>query len=226
MEAKIKRQQALVGVRRAMVLAATRELFTQVGVDKVSIREIAKRAGYTPGAIYAYFSGKKELLGALLEESLQQLEDSVSAVKSGKAKGDKLPQARASAWFAYFVAHPHELDLVLLLLRPRKTPNGKAAFGATVPARLRQSLTSCGEALQAMGVDPAVVRPEMDALMAHGMGLLMVHHSAPLPPPARSAQDLFDDYVQQMVLRVLPDAGVDSAHKGQAATTAQVDLFA
>jgi AcrR family transcriptional regulator len=34
------------------------------------MREIARRAGYTPGAIYSYFASREEVYAALLGESL------------------------------------------------------------------------------------------------------------------------------------------------------------
>src|SRR5690625_2226711 len=67
------RHQALVDKRRALILDAAKSAFIELGMDKASIREIARRAGYTAGAIYSYFDGKQALYGALLEESLQRL---------------------------------------------------------------------------------------------------------------------------------------------------------
>ncbi|HMM74010.1 MAG TPA: helix-turn-helix domain-containing protein, partial [Rhodocyclaceae bacterium] len=64
-----RRHQALAEVRRELVLDAARSAFFELGMEKASIREIAHRAGYTPGAIYSYFASKEEVYGALLAES-------------------------------------------------------------------------------------------------------------------------------------------------------------
>ena len=51
METRLLRRQALTETRRALVLDAVRAVFQEHGLDGASIREIARRAGYTPGAI-------------------------------------------------------------------------------------------------------------------------------------------------------------------------------
>ena len=45
-----QRQLAMSDTRRALVLDAARSVFAEKGVEGASIREIARRAGYTPSA--------------------------------------------------------------------------------------------------------------------------------------------------------------------------------
>lgn len=52
---------------RAELLAAAAEVFAEKGYDRAGVAEIARRAGYTTGAIYGRFSGKAELLLAAIE---------------------------------------------------------------------------------------------------------------------------------------------------------------
>jgi AcrR family transcriptional regulator len=78
LNAKLQRQQAMVNTRRAMVLDAARAVFVESGLERMSIREIARRAGYTPGAIYAFYDGKQALLAALLEEILDRVGQAVA----------------------------------------------------------------------------------------------------------------------------------------------------
>src|SRR5258708_15048952 len=66
------RQRVLVDARRALLLDASRAAFFELGLEKTSIREIAKRAGYTPGAIYSYFASKEEVYTALLWHTLNR----------------------------------------------------------------------------------------------------------------------------------------------------------
>ena len=79
--ARSVRKQAVTGVRRSLVLDAARSAFIELGLEGASLREIAKRAGYTPGAIYSYFASKEEVYGALLAESLERLNERVSAAE-------------------------------------------------------------------------------------------------------------------------------------------------
>lgn len=77
--------------RRALMLDAARSVFERLGIEGASIREIAKQAGYTPGAIYSYFENKEAIYGALLAESLERL----NAVSMRQAW---TPPARPICW--------------------------------------------------------------------------------------------------------------------------------
>ena len=52
---------------RDRLIAAAAEVFAEKGYDGAGVAQIAKRAGYTTGAIYGRFSGKAELLLAAVE---------------------------------------------------------------------------------------------------------------------------------------------------------------
>ena len=52
---------------RAKLIEAAAEVFAEKGYDRAGVAEIARRAGYTTGAIYGRFSGKAELLLAAIE---------------------------------------------------------------------------------------------------------------------------------------------------------------
>lgn len=72
--------------RRSRIIDAAEEIFSQKGLIRARIAEIARRAGVTDSVIYQFFSGKEDLLfsipaermphqTALLEESLQGIRD-------------------------------------------------------------------------------------------------------------------------------------------------------
>lgn len=52
---------------RVKLIAAAAEVFAENGYDGAGVAEIARRAGYTTGAIYGRFTGKAELLLAAIE---------------------------------------------------------------------------------------------------------------------------------------------------------------
>jgi len=56
--------------RRKELLEVSLRLFSENGYDATSIRDIAKEAGITEGLIYHYFEGKKDLLKAIVQESV------------------------------------------------------------------------------------------------------------------------------------------------------------
>jgi AcrR family transcriptional regulator len=89
--------EARESTRRA-ILDAALDLFITLGYGQVSIRNIAARVEYSPGAIYGYFDSKDDIFYALAEEGLRdlgarELADSPSA--------DPVEDVRASAWRLY-----------------------------------------------------------------------------------------------------------------------------
>jgi AcrR family transcriptional regulator len=55
------------------ILDAARDLFVAEGYHNVSIRKIAERIEYSPGAIYSYFPSKDDIFFALAEEGFRLL---------------------------------------------------------------------------------------------------------------------------------------------------------
>ena len=95
------RQARLLEARettRRAILDAALDLFITHGYGEVSIRNIAARVEYSPGAIYGYFSSKDDIFYALAEEGLRdlgarELADAPSA--------DPIDDVRAAAWRLY-----------------------------------------------------------------------------------------------------------------------------
>src|SRR5215203_4625465 len=106
MEARLQRQLNLSQTRRALVLDAARAVFEEHGIEGASIREIAKRAGYTPGAIYSYFDSKEAIYGALLSESLDRLNAAVDNAQPHDGSPGARLQAKALGWFGFYAENP------------------------------------------------------------------------------------------------------------------------
>src|SRR5690606_8905056 len=69
--------EASIDPTRDQLIAAAGAVFAEKGYDGAGVQEIARRAGYTTGAIYGRFKGKAELLLAAIEahtnDELEQL---------------------------------------------------------------------------------------------------------------------------------------------------------
>ena len=92
-----RHQQARATTRRA-ILDAALELFIADGYAQVSIRNIAVKVEYSPGAIYSYFTSKDEIFFALAEEGFRIL----GAKGITRAPSDNpLDDVRAAAWRLY-----------------------------------------------------------------------------------------------------------------------------
>jgi AcrR family transcriptional regulator len=57
------------GTTRDRILAAASELFSRVGFDATTVKDIAREAQLTDPALYYYFESKRDILAALLLES-------------------------------------------------------------------------------------------------------------------------------------------------------------
>lgn len=64
---------------RQAILEAALALIQSSGIDGWSMRELADRVDYTPGALYRYFDGKGALLAAITDEAMQELHDRLAA---------------------------------------------------------------------------------------------------------------------------------------------------
>jgi len=58
---------------RTGVLAAAREVFAESGYHRASLEAIARRAGFSKGAVYSNFESKDDLFLALLEPEADQM---------------------------------------------------------------------------------------------------------------------------------------------------------
>ena len=202
MEAKAQRQQAMADSRRALVLDAARSVFETLGIEGASIREIAKTAGYTPGAIYSYFENKEAIYGALLNESLERLNAEVDAAGiEAPSAADRL-KAKADAWFGFFAAHPRDLDLGFYLVRGMRPRGLTAELNYKLNDRLHDALRPCEAALQDMGLGVEEALRENTSLFAHGVGLLLMQHTGRIRMFGQDASVLFEAYVLALVERL------------------------
>lgn len=63
---------------RKKIIKATEEIIKDQGLDKVSIRKVAKKVEYTPGSIYQYFDNKDALIYELMKDGYQRIIDAIS----------------------------------------------------------------------------------------------------------------------------------------------------
>lgn len=197
---RLDRQARANGVRREQLLDVAQELIDAQGLDGFNMRVIARRAGYTAGALYAYFDGKEGILLALQRRVLDRLADAVQGVKTprtsrgarssatgtqdakapsaiGLGVAQQLYLARSLAWWRRLAQDPGGLQL--LLLRPSLV----AAVAAPVahdplsgPAAtlgdLEAVLQPCRDSLLACGLDETEAYLLHRELVACGLGLL------------------------------------------------------
>ncbi|MFI5614146.1 TetR/AcrR family transcriptional regulator [Amycolatopsis sp. NPDC051903] len=80
-------QQARSRASLQKVLAAAERVLADGGIAEFTVAAVAERAGLSVGAIYRRFSGKDQLLHAVKDQVLGQLETSVSDALRSSAPG-------------------------------------------------------------------------------------------------------------------------------------------
>ncbi len=117
------------GSTRPQILAAAREVVADVGVERASMREIARRAEVDPATIYRFFDGKDDLLATALQPP-----DEVALVADRLAAEDDAARAMLGGVFDVW-ERPESRQHLAALMRAAFT-NEQAA------AMLREVFTS------------------------------------------------------------------------------------
>ena len=82
---RINRRQAAKVRTRQKVLDAARDLFAERGYEPATIRDIAKGAGMSTGAVFANFQDKAELFETVLTEDMSRL---ATTLRDGAGSGE------------------------------------------------------------------------------------------------------------------------------------------
>lgn len=210
---RVARETALNETRRALILDAARTAFAELGLDGASLREIAKRAGYTPGALYSYFASREDIYAALLAESLTRLQaaiDGAQPVKEGGGRRSRalaLFRAQALAFFQFYCEHPQDLDLGFYLF------NGAQPRGLTpeLNQQLNAQLMACLEPMQDLLVDVGLsvedAWAETTALFAHLVGVLILNNTGRIRLFRQDAGALCIHYLDALQSRLKASTG-------------------
>lgn len=105
---------------RQAILDAALALIQASGIDGWSMRELADRVDYTPGALYRYFDGKAALLAAITEDALQQLHDRLAACPTDDEPRAGL-EALGMAYLQFAADRPTQFRVGLIDMPSRRT---------------------------------------------------------------------------------------------------------
>lgn len=101
---------------REAIIATALDLIQRDGPDRFSLREIARRIGYSPAGLYEYFAGKAEIVQAVRERALEKFLDAMRLVPQDLPSDDYLVQL-GLAYIGFANRHPQEFLLLLTHLR-------------------------------------------------------------------------------------------------------------
>lgn len=106
---RMNRRQAAKVRTRQKVLDAARALFAERGYDPATIRDIAKGAGMSTGAVFANFQDKAELFEAVLTEDLQ---GAANVLRDGASREAPVRDRLVNGFIAGYHASLEQLPLV------------------------------------------------------------------------------------------------------------------
>lgn len=98
-------------VEQRIIAAARQALLDQTTADSLSLRDVARRADFTPGALYRYFESREALLVSLFRQALDLLVSYVEPAAE-KKRGLSRLRAVAAAYLAFGRDHPQDLALI------------------------------------------------------------------------------------------------------------------
>lgn len=152
---------------RARLLAAAAELFSDQGVDAVSVDAVAEAAGRTSGAVYDHFGSKQGLLLALLDS----WKDSVLTVLLAEVAVSDSPAGQLGAvWANVSDASDRESSRWPLLehelwLRAARDPEVADIVRVRNAEALRYSARQIDAWTSAVGATPAAPPEELAVLL-------------------------------------------------------------
>lgn len=96
------------------LVAATIEIVEERGVEHVSVREAAKRAGVSPGAPFRHFRSKTALMTAVAEQAMNRLTEAVADARAHADSDDPLAafEAIGHGYLRWAIANPTHFEII------------------------------------------------------------------------------------------------------------------
>ena len=121
MESKERRAKAKAELR-AQILEAARHLFAQRGYEAVTMREIARRIGYTTTALYYQFPDKEALLRELCATDFWALIETFKRLGRIADPVERIRKA-GQAYVKFGLQNPEHYRLMFITPGPEPTPD-------------------------------------------------------------------------------------------------------
>jgi AcrR family transcriptional regulator len=175
----------------AALVAAALDLLDERGLDKVSVREVARRAGVSPGAPFRHFNDRQALLTAVADRILADFEKWQLAALADAQFGAM--RAYGLGFVRYAIRHPHRFELIK-----------SRVFGAEQPDELRSRLDHLEQTLSDIIVagqqagelpegDPAVIGLAGQAIV-YGLSQMIIDGYLPRDHADELAERVLDAF--------------------------------
>jgi AcrR family transcriptional regulator len=124
---------------RDALLAAAREVFSDIGYGAASVRDIVRGTDLASGTFYNYFPDKESVLRALVDEIVVGARARVRAARAAATTPDAFVADGYRAYFAFLAEDPQTVRLISRNAGTIRTLFDEPALGAGI-AELRADL--------------------------------------------------------------------------------------
>ena len=101
------------------IIKVTSQLIRKDGLEKLALRQVARKMNYSPSGMYEYFSSKEALVAAVNEKGLQSLSKYMRRVSSELSWSESLIQ-RGLAYLDFAFAEPEMYQLIFSKLHSQR----------------------------------------------------------------------------------------------------------
>jgi len=99
---KIERKRLFNQITRKAIQEAVMNLVTRTGTRKVTMDQVAAKAGLSKGCLYIHFRSKKELLESVKSASFKPLGDQLQEILNGSLTPNQKIESIVNRLFSYF----------------------------------------------------------------------------------------------------------------------------
>ncbi len=165
------------GDLRAALVDQGLRLLAERSVDALSLREVARRVGVSPTAVYRHFPDKGALMGALAEAGLQRLGAAQREAAQAAGGGAAGFGATGRAYVRFALQNPALFRLIFSSPAPRDLLQRPLGESGEAIALLRSNVAAllppqCGPAAVEVGAAQSWA-------LVHGLAMLMLDGQLP-----------------------------------------------
>jgi AcrR family transcriptional regulator len=106
---------------RTLIIDAARELFVTKGYEAVTMREVAKRIGYSATSIYLHFEDKESLLRAVCDTDMLALASSLKEIMQITDPVERM-NALGLGYAQFALTHPNHYRMMFMTPRTPCSP--------------------------------------------------------------------------------------------------------
>ncbi|TWH02727.1 TetR/AcrR family transcriptional regulator [Pseudoxanthomonas taiwanensis] len=183
---------------RDMLLSRACELAARVGLEGVSIGELANAAGMSKSGVFAHFGSREDLVRQTLEWAAAGFTDQVLVPALRRPRGLPRLQAVIEGWMDWILAHPDGCVFLGAISEYDGRPGPMREFVTELMERWRGVVeTAVRKAVEEghlrPGTDPKLLAFELHGLM-YGLHHVRLHDPQAPELARRALHDLFDRY--------------------------------